>query len=198
MHKIFLFWIIVLWPFVCLMAYRVVYFLAFCCYNYILQLVYQVSFSFGPKLRIYHPCNTNKISYILYSFCKSRKMSFSNSVPQKNLRYVNIKSFVVTVNTIYIWIGPNHLNNIFSVHFRRGSGFVGRPDHGTNVDSKERTDSSDGTANIFSRRQSRIFSMDLSDFGADEDHDKIVNKYKQVSYSQIATFLLIWNSISCL
>ena len=81
------------------------------------------------------------------------------------------------------------MNNIFSVHFRRGSGFVGRPDHGTNVDGKERTDSSDGTVNIFSRRQSRMFSMDLSDFGADEDHDKIVNKYKQVSYSQIATVL---------
>ena len=40
-----------------------------------------------------------------------------------------------------------------------------------------------------------MFSMDLSDFGADEDHDKIVNKYKQVSYSQIATVLLIWNSM---
>ena len=83
------------------------------------------------------------------------------------------------------------MNNKFSFHFRRGSGFVGRPDHGTTVDSKERTDSSDGTANIFSRRQSRMFSMDLSDFGADEDHDKIVNKYKQVCFSQNATVLLI-------
>ena len=83
------------------------------------------------------------------------------------------------------------MNNIFSFHYRRGSGFVGRPDLGTTVDSKERTDSSDGTANMFSRRQSRMFSMDLSDFGADEDHDKIVNKYKQVCYCQIATTLII-------
>ena len=87
------------------------------------------------------------------------------------------------------------MKNIFSVHFRRGSGFVGRPDYGSTVDSQERTDNSDGTDNIFSRRQSRIFSVDLGDFGADEDHDKIVNKYKQVSYSQIATVLLIWNSM---
>ena len=36
-----------------------------------------------------------------------------------------------------------------------------------------------------------MFSMDLSDFGADEDHDRIVNKYKQVCYCQIATTLII-------
>ena len=36
-----------------------------------------------------------------------------------------------------------------------------------------------------------MFSMDLSDFGADEDHDKIVNKYKQVCFCQIATALII-------
>ena len=83
------------------------------------------------------------------------------------------------------------MNNKFSFHFRRGSGFVGRPDLGTTDDSKEHTDSLDGTANIIGRRQSRMFSMDLSDFGADEDHDKIVNKYKQVCYCQIATTLII-------
>ena len=78
---------------------------------------------------------------------------------------------------------------MFSSHFRQDNGFVGSPDLVTPNDGKEHTDSSDGTANIFSRRQSRMFSMDLSEFGADEDHDKIVNKYKQVSYKQIAIIL---------
>ena len=67
-------------------------------------------------------------------------------------------------------------------HHRRDSGFVGIQDLGTNVDIKGHADNSDGIISIPSRRQSRIFSMDLSFLGTEEDHDRVVNKYKQVSY----------------
>ena len=67
-------------------------------------------------------------------------------------------------------------------HHRRDSGFVGIQGLGANVDIKGLADNSDGIISIPSRRQSRIFSMDLSFLGSEEDHDRIVNKYKQVSY----------------
>ena len=74
------------------------------------------------------------------------------------------------------------LSHVILYHHRRDSGFVGIQDLGTNVDIKVHTDNSDGIISIPSRRQSRIFSMDLSFLETEQDHDRIVNKYKQVSY----------------
>ena len=79
--------------------------------------------------------------------------------------------------------------NIISFHYRRDSGFVGIQDLGPNVDMKEQTNNSDGIISIPSRRQSRIFSMDFSFLEVEEDHDRIVNKYKQVSKCQILSIL---------
>ena len=76
-------------------------------------------------------------------------------------------------------------------YYRRDSGFVGIQDLGTNCDIKGHADNSDGIISIPSRRQSRIFSMDLSFLGTEEDHDRIVNntnRYVTVALLKIFAF----------
>ena len=115
-------------------------------------------------------------------------MTLSTSASQKTLRYV-IRKIILSIDKIYKYRFHYYrrlyyifLSNVILYHHRRDSGFVGIQDLGTNVDLKVHTDNSDGIISIPSRRQSRIFSMDLSFLGTEEDHDRIVNKYKQVSY----------------
>ena len=75
----------------------------------------------------------------------------------------------------------NNLCSIISFSKRRDSGFSEAGDFGSTVDIKDQTDNSDGIIGIPSKRQMRKLSMDVSTLEVEEDHDRIVNKYKQVS-----------------
>ena len=81
-------------------------------------------------------------------------------------------------------------------HSRRDSGFVGIKDLGSDVDMKSQIDNVDRILNSPSRRQSRMYSMDFSFLGVDEDPDRIVNKYKQVNISLRLLDSKIENSIT--
>ena len=110
-------------------------------------------------------------------------MTLSTSASQKTLRYViNRTISSLNIEKIFYSIALVILSNMTLYHHRRDSGFVGIQGLGANVDIKGLADNSDGIISIPSRRQSRIFSMDLSFLGTEEDQDRIVNKYKQVSY----------------
>ena len=75
----------------------------------------------------------------------------------------------------------NNLCSIISFSKRRDSGFVEAGDFGSIVDMKDQKDNSDGIIGIPKRRKMGNFSMDVSTYEVEEDHDRIVNKYKQVS-----------------
>ena len=75
----------------------------------------------------------------------------------------------------------NNLCSIISFSKRRDSGFVEAGDFGSIVDMKGQTDNSDGVIGILSKKQMRKLSLNVSTLEVEENNDRIVKKYKQVS-----------------